>query len=122
MAKILYIEDDSRFSDTYNFLFTKEGHTLLWARDGQEGLAVANSENPDVILLDMMMPGMSGMDFLKEYKPKELHPDVKVVVFSNLQTDDAVRSAMELGADRYEIKATFSPKQLVGLVNELLSN
>jgi DNA-binding response OmpR family regulator len=120
MAKILFIEDETRFVETYDFLFSKEGHTLIWAGNGEDGLRKAEEENPDIILLDMMMPIMSGLDFLKQYDPKNRHPNVKVVAFSNMQTDTFMHQAMELGATRYEVKSMFSPKMLVALVDELV--
>lgn len=121
MANILFIEDDSRLGETYDFLFSQEGHNLIWARDGAEGLRKAEEENPDIILLDMMMPVMSGLDFLAAYDKKNKHPDVKIVVFSNMQTDEAVHTAVALGADKYEIKSMFSPKSLVALVDDMLA-
>lgn len=120
MAKILIIEDDLRFEGTYNFLFEKEGHQVVRAHDGEEGLALAESENPDIILLDMMMPKLNGLEFLQRYDVKGRHPGVKVVVFSNMQNDEYIHQAMELGATKYEIKATYTPKQLAALVESLV--
>ncbi len=122
MAKILIIEDDQRLELTYNILFEQVGHTVVRAHDGEEGLAVANVENPDVILLDMNMPKLGGMDFLRQYDVRNKHPKVKVIVFSNLQTDEAIHEAMSLGAYRYEVKATFSPRQLAELVETALND
>lgn len=120
MAKILIIEDDPRLEQTYNFIFLQQGHTVIRASDGQAGLEKAEEENPDVILLDMMMPIMSGLEFMEKFDLKNKHPNTKVIAFSNLQDEAAMQRMIELGASRYEIKATFSPKQIQALVEELL--
>jgi DNA-binding response OmpR family regulator len=122
MPKILFIEDDVHLTDTYNFLFTQEGYEVVWAQNGEEGLRKANEENPDVIVLDMMMPTMSGLDFLKLYDPKNKHPNVKVIAFSNMQTDVFMHEAIKLGAMKYEIKSTFSPRKLVALIMDLFGD
>lgn len=120
MAKILIVEDDMRLKQTYDFLFMQQGHTVLRAEDGKQGLEIAEQENPDVILLDIMMPIMSGLDFLEAYDIKNKHPDAKIIVFSNLQNEAAAQRAIELGAIKFELKSTFSPKELGALVEEVL--
>lgn len=120
MAKILIIEDDTRLEQTYDFLFTQQGHTVLRAQDGEKGLELAYLEKPDLILLDMMMPLMSGLEFLQKYDIKNKHPNTKVIVFSNMQDENAMHEAIALGARKYEIKATFSPKELAALVEDTL--
>jgi len=120
MAKILIIEDDPRLEQTYNTLYERSGHTVVRAHDGEEGLRMAESENPDMILLDMLMPKMHGLEFLKRYDQKTKHPTVKIIVFSNMESEDLLTQAMELGAVRYEVKSRFSPNELAHLVNETL--
>lgn len=65
------------------------------------------------------MPELGGIEFLRVFKPKE-HPETKVIVFSNVSTKDAIDEAMKLGAVKYMTKATFSPKEMVSLVEETL--
>jgi len=120
MAKILIIEDDPRLELTYDTIFERNGHTVVRAHDGEEGLTVADSEQPDIILLDMLMPKMHGIEFLKHYDLKNKHPNVKVIVFSNMESADLLKQAMDLGAVRYEVKSRFSPNELAHLVNETL--
>ncbi len=122
MTKILFIEDNQHLVETYDFLFTQQGYQVLWAHDGLEGLNLANTENPDVIILDMMMPLLSGIDFLKQYDVKNLHPDAKIIAFSNMQTDEYIHEAIQLGVLKYEIKSNFSPKKLVALVMDVLGD
>jgi DNA-binding response OmpR family regulator len=120
MAKILIVEDDPRLEMTFNTIFQRHGHTVVRAHDGEEGLMMAQSENPDLILLDMLMPKMHGIEFLKAYDIKNKHPDARVICFSNMESPDLEKQAIELGALRYEVKSRFSPNQLAALVNETL--
>lgn len=122
MAKLLIIEDDPRLENTYNLIFQKDGHEVVRAHDGEEGLQKAESENPDIILLDMLMPKMHGIEFLRNYDAKKKHPNTKIIVFSNMESSDLLKQAKELGADRYEVKSRFSPKELAHLVNEVLAD
>ncbi|PLS81278.1 hypothetical protein CYG49_02410, partial [Candidatus Saccharibacteria bacterium] len=120
MAKILIIEDDTRLELTYNIIFEQSGHTVIRAHDGEEGLQKAEAEEPNLILLDLNMPKMGGLEFLRRYDVINKHPFVKVVVFSNMQTEESIREAYSLGAYKYEVKATFSPKQVGALVEQAL--
>ena len=120
MAKVLIIEDDPRLEMTYDTIFQRNGHEVLRAHDGEAGLRMAETENPDIILLDMLMPKMHGVEFLKQYDIKNKHPGVKVIVFSNMESEDLVKQALDLGATRYEVKSRFSPNELAHLVNETL--
>lgn len=120
MAKILIIEDDVRLEDTYDRIFQHHGHTVVRAHDGEDGLKQAEAENPDIILLDMLMPKMHGIEFLKHFDPPS-HPDTKIIVFSNMDSADLQEQALSLGATRYEVKSRFSPNELAKLVNETLA-
>lgn len=120
MAKILIVEDDPRLERTYNALFQRDGHTIIRAHDGEEGLQLAESKNPDLILLDMLMPKMHGIEFLKHYDQKNKHPNTKIIAFSNMDSEDLQKQAAELGVLRYEVKSRFSPKELADLVNEVI--
>lgn len=121
MAKILVIEDDPRLEITYDTIFQRHGHTVVRAHDGEEGLSKAESENPDIILLDMLMPKLNGIEFLKQFDVKNKHPNAKIIVFSNMDSSDLQQQAADLGVTRYEVKSRFSPSELAQLVNETLA-
>lgn len=121
MAKILVIEDDQRLELTYDTIFGRHGHTVIRAHDGEEGLKKAKSEDPDIILLDLLMPHMHGIEFLRQYDIKGKHPHTKVIVFSNMDSSDLQQQAADLGVTRYEVKSRFSPNELVELINETLA-
>ena len=89
------------------------------AFNGEEAITVADQHPPDIIFLDLRMPVLDGIGFLKAYEPKTKHPDVKIVVFSNYDMQSEVDQAYELGAERYVLKAWASPKELLKIVKDL---
>lgn len=121
MAKILIIEDDPRLEKTYDTIFAHHGHTVVRAHDGEEGLQVAEAENPDIILLDVLMPKVNGIEFLRQFDIKNKHPNTKVIMFSNMDSADLQTQAAELGATSYQVKSRFSPNELAQLINETLA-
>ncbi len=120
MANILIVEDEIQLAEAYMFILRYKGHTVVHAKDGQEGLDKVAKANPDIILLDMMMPKLDGIGFLRKYDSKK-HPQVKIILLSNMQSKDYETEAMSLGASRYEIKASLSPPQLIEIVEEALA-
>ena len=122
MHKILIVEDEQTLNEAYQIILEKNGYTVYSAFNGKEALEVTKDVEPDLILLDLLMPRMSGIDFLKTYKPQEEHPNVKIVIFSNLDTKDDIDTAHELGADKYMLKAWASPKELVKLVSDVIGS
>ena len=118
--KILIVEDEKLLNDAYELILKNHGYRTKVAHDGCEALQIVKSFDPDLILLDLRMPKMSGIDFLKEYKLSEYHPKVKVIVFSNLDTQSEIDEAFDLGAQKYMLKAWASPKELLKLVADTL--
>lgn len=121
MAKVLIVEDNKVLSHAYELILKREGHEVEAAYDGEEGLDKAETFQPNIILLDILMPKKDGLSFLAEYDVKNKHPDTIVVMLSNLGEDKKVSQAMELGAYKYIIKAHASPAQLAVLVNHLIN-
>ena len=117
--KILIIEDDVALNDAYTTILTTAGYAVSTAFNGEEALEVAMQHHPDIIFLDLRMPVMDGIDFLKQYQPKQQHPDVHIVVFSNYDMQAEVDEAYSLGAERYVLKAWASPKELLKIVKDL---
>jgi DNA-binding response OmpR family regulator len=117
--KILILEDDPFLSKAYITILSKEGYDVEQFPNGKAGLDAVKTESFDIILLDMLMPEMSGIDFLRIFEPKK-HPETKVIIFSNMSTPDTIKEAIELGAAKYLTKATFSPKQMVKIIHEVL--
>lgn len=118
--KILLVEDDPDVREAYQAILERKGYDVQVAKDGHAGLALASSHKPDLILLDLLMPGMSGLEFLKIYQPKEKHPDVKVVVLSNIE--EPFYAALELGAMDYLVKSDLSAKEFGDFIKQTLEN
>lgn len=118
MAHILVVEDNDILSNAYRQILERQKHKVEVAANGKEALKKIKDKDPDMIFLDLLMPVMGGLTFLKEYDLSK-HPDVKVVILSNLDTDTDIEEAMRLGASKYILKAHATPSQLSILVNQL---
>ncbi len=118
MATILIIEDNQVLRSAYQQILKKSGHTVAVASNGQEGLAEAERKEPGIIFLDLLMPTMSGLEFLRQYDVIHKHPNVKVIVISNLDSDAEADEARALGAYKYILKAHATPVQLSILVDK----
>ena len=118
--KILILEDDVFLSKAYVIILSKEGYEVTQFPNGKLGFEATKREKFDLILLDLLMPEVGGLEFLRLFNAKE-HPETKVIVFSNMTSVESVTEATNLGAAKYISKATFSPKEMVELVKETLS-
>lgn len=119
---ILIVEDEQALNEAYQTILRKAGYDVQVAFDGQEALEIAAMEEPAIILLDLRMPRMDGIEFLRNYNLRKDHPSVKVVVFSNYDMQKEIDEAYSLGADRYFMKALASPKELLQVVDNILGN
>jgi CheY-like chemotaxis protein len=117
---ILIVEDEPELAEVYKTLLTQSGYTVALAHNGEDALKNAHDHQPDLILLDLRMPVMDGVEFLKHYDLKKQHPEVKVIVFSNYDLQDEIDDAYRLGADRYVLKAWASPRELLQIVSDTL--
>ncbi|MEO7823727.1 MAG: response regulator [Gemmatimonadaceae bacterium] len=122
MARVLVVEDDLRLKMTYDILLKKEGHTVDRALNGEEALEKLASFKPDLILLDISMPKMNGMQFLEAARVRDNHPNLRIIVFSNRSSPLEMEKFFELGATKYMLKSSTSPKQLAALVQETLAS
>jgi len=120
VANILIVEDDRDLNNAYSIILNSEGHTVETAFNGEEALRKAKIFSPDLILLDLLMPIMGGLEFLQAYKLIKLHPDVKVLIFTNMENSPEVAEAYRLGAQRCIIKSWTAPHNLARVVNDSL--
>lgn len=118
---ILIVEDDPELAEVYHTLLSQAKYKVAVAHNGKDALKISDEHQPNLILLDLRMPVMDGVEFLEKYKLKEKHPDVRVVVFSNYDMQDEIDDAYRLGAERYVLKAWASPKELLQIVEDSLS-
>lgn len=117
--KVLIVEDEMLLNDAYARVLTAANVALLRAYNGKEALDVLKGDTPDIILLDLRMPVMDGIAFLKELKPKETMPNTKIIVFSNYDDQREIDEAFSLGAMHYMLKAWATPDELVKLIREV---
>lgn len=115
---ILVVEDEPELAEIYKVLLTQDGYNVTVVHNGKDALKHTADNSPDLILLDLRMPIMDGVEFLENYNLKENHPGVKVVVFSNYDMQDEIDDAYRLGAERYVLKAWASPKELLQIVKD----
>ncbi len=120
MTHVLIVEDEEVLNDAYNVILTKEGHQVVQAFNGLEAVTAVKKQTPDIILLDILMPKMNGIEFLRAINLKKKYPKTIVVILSNLDMDKEIEEAYKLGANRYILKATTSPQQLALVVNHLV--
>lgn len=121
MAKILLVEDEAIIRDAFEIILSSSGHDLDVAINGAEALELWNKSRYDLLLLDLMMPVLDGLGFLREAQIKESAAGARVVVLSNLSSGEATVEALQLGAHRHEVKANLAPSELLKLVEQELS-
>lgn len=117
--KILVIEDERFISELYVRALSKAGYQVSVASDGQKGLDLALTDQFDIILLDLMVPTMTGSEILKRLRQQK--PDLKsrIVITTNLEQRDEIRSNIEQQADAYIVKAEVTPRELVDFLNTI---
>jgi DNA-binding NarL/FixJ family response regulator len=117
--QVLIVEDEQLLNEAYSRVLSAANISLLRAYNGKEALELLNDHKPDIILLDLRMPVMDGVEFLKELKPKENLPNAKIIVFSNYDDQREIDEAFSLGAMHYMLKAWATPDELVKLIREV---
>lgn len=122
MAKILLVEDDSNLREIYGARLEAEGYEILTANDGEEALAIAVKEKPNLIITDVMMPKISGFDMLDILRTTPETKDVKVIVMTALSQDDDRKRGTDLGADQYIVKSQVTLDDVVTIVKEALGD
>ncbi len=121
MSKILIIEDEETISSMYKASMSKAGFEVVLASDGEEGLKKASESNPNLILLDIMMPKIDGFAVLEKLKADDKTKNIKVVMLTNLGQSEDKEKGKKLGAVDYWVKADFTPAQVNEKINKLLS-
>lgn len=122
MKKILIIEDDQIVSSVYRNKFIAEGFQAEIAGDGQSGLKMASSFRPDLILLDLMLPDLSGVDVMKQLRARPEFLNLPIIVFSNTYLNSVLQEAWQAGAAKCFSKVNSTPKQILEAVHALLDS
>ncbi len=120
MAKILLVEDDINLRDIYSARMQAEGYQTITASDGEEALATAVRELPDLVILDIMMPKISGFDVLDILRSTPETKATKIVLMTALSQDTDKKRGESLGANKYLIKSQVTLEDVVKTVHEML--
>lgn len=123
--KVLLVEDEALLVDLYKEVFEKQPFNLNIAETGNDALTQVNNDRPDLILLDILLPGMNGFEVLRKLKSSPKTKDIPVIVLTNLgseETDKDRQLALSLGAIDYLVKSYHTPDNLVEIVNTHLNS
>lgn len=122
MTKILLVEDDKSLREIYGVRLLAEGYDIISAGDGEEALAMAIKERPDLIVSDVMMPKISGFDMLDILRSTTETRNIKVIMMTALSSEDQRRRGEALGADRYLVKSQVGIEDVVRTVHDVLQD
>ena len=120
MAKILVVDDDINNRLLLRLVLEHAGHEITEASDGGEALALANARQPDLIIMDLHMPGMDGIDFIKALRDDAALTKTRVALYTATASDESMRQFMELAGISCLIEKPSEPKQLLASVEEAL--
>ena len=120
MKKILFIEDEAALQKTLGELLEKEGYQVIRALDGEIGLKSAQTQNPDLILLDLILPKIDGFEVLKRIKSNPQTKDIPVIILTNLERTKDIERAIEAGASTYLVKANYSLDEVLTKIKQAI--
>lgn len=122
MAKILLliVEDEMMLAQMYSSKLQKEGFTVDIAHNGREGISKMQNEHPSLVLMDILMPDIDGLQALRQAKNNANTKDIPIVLMTNMADDNYTKQAMKDGAAGYIIKSETTPAQVVGTVRKIL--
>jgi CheY-like chemotaxis protein len=115
-VRVLLIEDDAEFAQLYRTRLELDDYRVAWAKDGRAGLEMIQSWQPDMVLLDMRMPEMDGLEVLRALRADPDAADIPVVVLSNYSDPEQRRQAAELGALEWVVKVDATPQALASSI------
>ena len=122
MAKIMLVEDDKSLREIYSIRLVAEGYEVVSAGDGEEALAIAVQQKPDLILSDVMMPKISGFDMLDILRSTPETKGIKVIMMTALSSDEQRQRGESLGADKYLVKSQVGIEDVINAVHEVLGD
>ena len=119
--KILLVEDEDMIRELYTRQLTKAGFDIKAVSNGEDGLKALEVEQFDVALLDIMLPGINGLQVLREFKVKNPHAPMITIMLTNLGQESVIKEGFDLGANAYLIKTSYTPDQIVQEVKNALT-
>lgn len=118
---ILIIEDSASFRKIYKRVLEGDGFKILEAEDGETGWDLVQKEQPDLVLLDLVLPNISGFEVLKKIRADKLTREIPVLILSVLGEQKYIKEGLELGANDYTVKGFYSPKEILSKIHALLT-
>lgn len=121
-AKILFVDDDNFLRKVYKAELSEQGYEVILAADGDEGLEKAKITDPDLIILDMIMPQKNGFEVLMELQKNPSTKNTPVIILSNLGQEDDIKKGLDLGAVDYLVKDNITLSTIVDKVSQYLNS
>lgn len=120
MVKILLVDDDAQLAELYQIVLKEAGYEVVWAASAVEGIKQARQQPYQLILLDIMMPVMNGIEALKILKEDPPTANIPVVILSNVADEEYIKTALSSGAVEYMVKTDYSPQQFLDLIKKYI--
>ena len=120
MSKILIVEDEQTLHKSLEEFLGSEGYEIVGAYDGEKAIELSKSENPDLILLDIILPKKDGYEVLDELKKDEKTKDIPVILLTNLESPENIQKAFDKGATTYLVKSDYRLEDIVAKIKETL--
>lgn len=117
---ILIVDDEPGFRRIYRDVLENEGYVVLEAENGQQGFDTAVAEKPGLVLLDIVLPGLSGFEVLKKIRADAAISDLPIIFFSVLGDKETIKKGLELGANDYTVKGFYTPREILSKIRDLL--
>lgn len=122
MYKILLVEDDVTIREAFSVILTMSQYDVTTAENGQVAIDLCNENTYDLILLDVMMPVLDGIGFLKEYTAHYPDATTKVIIMSNLSSGSELSMIQDFGVERAVLKSSLTPRELTAVVSRVLGD
>ena len=120
MKKILFIEDEAALQEALGSFLRQSGYEVISALDGEIGLRLAESEQPDLILLDIVLPKFGGFEVLERLKKNDKVKEIPVIILTNMENMEDINKAIELGAKTYLVKTQYELKEVIDKIKKII--
>lgn len=117
---VLIVEDDNFVAEVYSTKLLEMGHEVRIAQNGEEGLLLVEKEKPDLILLDIIMPVMGGIEMLEKLKGKEEWKNIPIILLTNVGEKESIQKVRGMGVQDYLIKSHFTPAEVIEKIESIL--
>jgi len=118
--KVLIVEDDNFVAEVYSTKLLEMGHEVQIAQNGEEGLVLIEKSKPDLVLLDILMPVMGGIELLEELKKKVEWKNIPIILLTNVGEKESIQKARNFGVQDYLIKSHFTPAEVIEKIESIL--